>query len=441
MPRADWLHEPHVDRGAFGRENGTEAGEILWQVIENVRAWVAAGEAGRAGLVLPLSPDVEDRHRDLQPVAPRLAHLEEVVRETDAAGTAERREAVAHTASCVAEWAEGTGAYATALGYAQAAAALLPEDPWSSYHVGRLARKMGAPRHAVAWLRRAAAAARARPRPDTGVLVLEGLGHVHRSGGRIQRARSYYRRAFAAARDEGLTALAGDMHADLCLTELELGNLPAAVEHLEQALARFATGDLRISQLAHESAWLLMDSYGVFHPPFQVFDALLDHVWEPRKRLLLHAHRARAAAGVRLFREFETSWSEAFTLAARPDTHRVRAPALIQLSLAAALLRNFERARYALSRAVPPSRPGREEDATAAELHRALDSDRPLEESWPELSPPSPTAAQERDARRLCMAAVVRLRLHDRGDLVHPGYRKPTLRPEAPPQTVRHGRA
>src|SRR3712207_8849627 len=55
------------------REHGTEAGGILWQVLENVRAWLGAGDAPGDPLVLPLSPDVEDRQRDLQAVAPWLA--------------------------------------------------------------------------------------------------------------------------------------------------------------------------------------------------------------------------------------------------------------------------------------------------------------------------------------------------------------------------------
>ena len=378
MFRGDWLHEPIVEHVAFVQEHGTVAGEMHWQVLQNVRAWLMGTKAARGKLVLPPVPVVEERSRYLQQVGPLLETLDRVVRQADVDGPAEERyDTIAHTASCIAERAEETGAYATGLGYAQVVAALLPAESWKAYHVGRLARKADMPRHAAAWLRRAWRAARAREDMDVLVLVLEGLGHVHREEGKLQRARSYYRHAFEAARRQGRAALAGDMLADLCLVEMEMGNLAAALPHFEQALSLYETEDPGIVQLAQEVAWLLMDAYGVFQPPFRVFDALLEHVWEPRSRIFLQAHRARAAAGVRLYRDFERSWNEVFTLATRPDTHRVRAPALIQLSLAATLLGNFPRAQYAVSQASPPKRPG----PVAARLMHALESDPPAEEA------------------------------------------------------------
>lgn len=395
------------------QEHGAEAGEGHWRILQNVRTWLLADEVARSTLVLPPAPDVEDLSRYLQVVAPMLERLDQLIRPADENGTAEQRyEPIAQTASTVAECAEDSGAYATGFGYAQVAAALGPAEPWRTYHVGRLARKAGRSNHALTWLRRARRIAQERDDADVLVLVLQGLGHVHRQGSRPGRARSYYRRAFEAARRQGRAALAGDMLADLCLAELESGNFSAALPHLEQALAFYETGDPGIVHLAQEAAWLLIEAYGDFHPALQVFDALLEHTWEPRSRIFLLAHRARAAAGVRLYREFERSWNEALTLAARPETHRVRAPALVHLSLSAILLQNFRRARHALSQASSDAEPG----SLAARLWRALEGESPAEELLEALAPPAPSAAEEASARVLSTTVLARLRQRDRGD-------------------------
>jgi len=266
MVREDWLHEPVVGHTAFVQEHGPEAGQLHWQVLQNLRAWLAVAEGARVTLVLPPPPDVEDRSRYLQAVVPRLERLDRVIRWADVdVPLARRHRIIAHTAAWVAEWAEEAGAFTTGLGYAQVAAALLPDEPWSVYHVGRLARKAGEPRHALTWLWRAWQEAREREDTETRVLVLEALGHVRREGGQLRRARSYYRRAYESARRQGRAALAGDMLADLCLTELEMGNIAAALPNLEHALALFEPGDVRILHLAHEAAWLLMDTRDADH--------------------------------------------------------------------------------------------------------------------------------------------------------------------------------
>jgi len=145
------------------------------------------------------------------------------------------------------------------------------------------------------------------------------------------------------------------------------------------------------------------------------------------------AYAGFTSALARLYREFERSWNEAIILANRPETQRVRSTALVQLSLAAALLRNFTRARYALLQASPLPRSRHNEESVAAKLMRALESDSPAVELWEALSPPAPSTVHKVEARRVCRSAMERLRQRDRGDPFSASCREPKLPQRAAP--------
>lgn len=96
------------------------------------------------GVVLPPPPERDERYRHLRPVAAWLGLLDQLVRDASVAeieSEQERREMTANTASFIAEWLEERASYATALAYAQIAAAVEPSVPWNTYHVGRVSRK------------------------------------------------------------------------------------------------------------------------------------------------------------------------------------------------------------------------------------------------------------------------------------------------------------
>ena len=65
MVRGDWLHEPVVRHAVLVHEHGSEAGELHWRVLDNLRAWLTADEGTRDTLVLPPAPIVEERSRYL----------------------------------------------------------------------------------------------------------------------------------------------------------------------------------------------------------------------------------------------------------------------------------------------------------------------------------------------------------------------------------------
>ena len=425
MFRPDWLLEPEIGRVAVLSEHEAEAGDLLWRVLHLVRTWIESSTDGESRLDLWPPLEREDRYQYLRPVAAGLGLLDQLVRDPDAAAVTtdeERQETIANTASMVAGWLEARGASATALAYAQIAAAVQPTIPWNAYHVGRLARRVGEPRHAVSWFRRAGQAAILANDAYIRVVTLEGIGHVHRAEGRLGRARSYYRRGFDCARQHNLGALAGDMLADLSLVELETGDFAAATHHWDWALQLYESGDPRISHLARDVAWLLMDRYGAFETTFFVFDELLNHIRDPPYRLLLYAHRARAAAGARLYDDFEASWIDAFALLRDSDTiPHTPAAALIELGRGAVLARQLPRARFALAQAASVARK-RRDDPAAAEADRLLHvvsnravffEERGARSTHERL--PSPEQVEH-----LCTSAVARLESRDRGELFSP---------------------
>ncbi len=428
MADPGWWLEPEVDRTAIVRENGAEAGEILWQVLQSVRAGFFLAGGTSNGVVLPPPPTRDERYRHLRPIAAWLGLLDQLVRDASVAeieSEQERREMTANTASFIAEWLEERAAYATALAYAQIAAAVEPSIPWNPYHVGRLSRKADASEHAVVWLRRAGHAARGSGDAFVQAVALEGIGHVHRQGGRLVRARSYFRHAFECARRHDLVSLAGDLLANLCLVELELGDSAAATRHWDWALGLYETGDPRMHLLVQNAAGLLMDRYGVYEQMFFIFDALLDHVWRPQDRLLLHGQRGRAAAGARLTDDFELSWNEVFASVRRTGQERADAAALVHLAHGAALLRQWQRAEFALSQATSVAR-GVHDDAAALQAERLLagrsDHVDPARR-WAKLSFLRHFEADPEVVEHFHTSGTVRLRQRDRGDPSIPGNR------------------
>jgi tetratricopeptide (TPR) repeat protein len=422
VAESEWWLEPEVDRTAVVRENGPAAGTILWQVLESVRAALFQAEGSPNSIVLPPPTERDERYRHLRPIAAWLGLLDQLVRDARVAeveSEQERKELINNIASFTAEWLEERAAYATALAYAQIAVAVEPSIPWNAYHVGRLARKAAAPAYAVTWLRRAWRAA--HERGDVHVLVLthEGIGHVHRMGGRLLRARSYFRHAFECARRHDLVALAGDMLADLCLVELELGEAAAATRHWDWALSLFETGDSRLHLLAQNAAGLLMDRYGVYEQAFFLFDALLDHAWRPQERVLLHGQRGRAAAGARLTDDFELSWNQVFASVRDPGDRRADAAALIQLAHGAALLRQWHRAEFALSQAMSIARAAHD-DVTALQAELLLDArpeDVDLARGWLGLNSRLHFQPEMDVVEHFHTSGTMRVRQRDRGDL------------------------
>lgn len=215
------------------------------------------------------------------------------------------------------------------------------------------------------------------------------------------------------------------MLSNLCLVELEIGDPAAATRHWDWALSLYEMGDPRMHLLVQSAAGLLMDRYGVYEQMFFVFDALLDHVWRPQDRLLLHGQRGRAAAGARLTDDFELSWNEVFASVRRTGQERADAAALVHLAHGAALLRQWQRAEFALSQATTVAREAHD-DGTALEAERLMGAQSDHVDParrWAELSSRLHFKPDMDIVEHFHTSGTVRLRRRDRGDPFIPGNR------------------
>lgn len=339
----------------FSEVGRDDAGLVLWQVLRDVRTWLEA-------IAAPDEPTLGDEGWKLEGLVPELAitlpALDRLIREPQPDDAT--MEAVALACLHVGLWAEDAAAGHTALAFFQAAEDANPDNPHFAYNVGRVARKLALYDDAERWLKWANWVARGAGRWEVVTLSLSGLGNLHRQRGNLPLAMRYHRLTHRIARRHNLRTLEGDALYDLVGLSFDFGNPAQGMEYARKAIEAYGPGHTRIYRLAKDIAWLWMDRYGEFESAAHVFMALLDHVWEPRRRLVLHASLARAAAGAGLEDVFETMWIDAWSMIRQQPLREGHAAALTQLALGAGSLSQWHRAKLAASHALEVARERRE---------------------------------------------------------------------------------
>lgn len=328
-----------------------DAGLALWQVLRDVRSWLDA-------IAAPDEPTLRDAGWKLDGLVPELAialpALDRLIR--DSSPDESTMEAVALGCMRVGLWAEDSAAGRTALAFFQAAEDADPDNPHFAYNVGRVARKLALYDEAEAWLKWAHWVARGSARWDVATLSLSGLGNLHRQRGNLPLAMRCHRLTRRIARKHNLRTLEGDALYDLAGLSFDFGDARLGMEYATRAINAYGPGHTRIYRLAKDIAWLWMDRFGEFESAAQVFGALLAHVWEPERRVMLYASLARAAAGAGWRGMFEEMWVESWTTIRQQSTGDFHAAALTQIALAAGCVADWERARMAAAEALRMAR-------------------------------------------------------------------------------------
>ncbi|MEW5929859.1 MAG: hypothetical protein AB1941_20595 [Gemmatimonadota bacterium] len=328
-----------------------EAGLVLWQVLRDVRAWLDA-------IAAPDEPTLGEEGWKLEGLVPELAitlpALDRLIREPNPDEST--MEAVALGCMQVGLWAEDAAAGRTALAFFQAAEDANHDNPHFAYNVGRIARKLAMYDEAEAWLKWSHWVARGAARWDVAALSLSGLGNLHRQRGNLPLAMRFHKVSWRVARRHDLRTLEGDALYDLVGLSFDFGDTKLGMEYATRALHAYGPGHSRIYRLAKDIAWLWMDQFGEFESAAQVFVALLDHVWEPERRVMLYASLARAAAGAGWREMFEEMWVESWATIRHQSTRECHAAALTQLALAAGSVADWERARMAAAEALRVAR-------------------------------------------------------------------------------------
>ncbi|HEV2148310.1 MAG TPA: hypothetical protein VGR37_12975 [Longimicrobiaceae bacterium] len=323
-----------------------EAGLVLWQVLRDVRSWLEA-------ITAPDEATLDEAGWRLDGLVPELSAtlpaLDRLIR--DAVPDQPAMEAVALGCMHVGLWAEDAAAGRTALAFFQAAEDADPDNPHHAYSVGRVARKLALYDEAEGWLKWAHWVARGAGRWEVATLAMSGLGNLYRQRGNLPLAMRYHKLTQRIARRHDLRTLEGDALYDLMLLSFDLMNETLAMEYARRAISAYGPGHGRIFRMSKDIAWLWMDRSGEFESAAQLFTSLLDHVWEPRNRLLLLASLARAAAGAGWKEVFESMWIESWATIRHQATADGHAAALAQLALGASSFGSWDRAQLAAEEA------------------------------------------------------------------------------------------
>ncbi|HEX2093698.1 MAG TPA: hypothetical protein VHG28_14950 [Longimicrobiaceae bacterium] len=336
-------------------------GMRLRDALRRLSEWQAGSLDDAAPALAPPERDLREMHPGLQ--IP-LRALDRLLREPDPDDPT--LEAVAFACLNVAIWAEERGAHRTALGFLQAAEDVYPDNPYYAYNIGRLARKMALYEEAEAWLKWAHFGAHGERKWEVATLSLSGLGNLHRQRGNLPRARRFHEVARRMARRHDLRTLEGDALYDLAIMSFDFGDPALGLDYARKALKAYGPGHGQIHHLAHDIAWIWMDSFGRFESAARVFLALLDHIWLPATRLLVCANLARASSGAGWREAFEEMWIQTWTMIRSQVSCQGHAAALVQLALGAGNLGDWERAGKAASEASSIASRRREEQVLAA---------------------------------------------------------------------------
>jgi tetratricopeptide (TPR) repeat protein len=206
--------------------------------------------------------------------------------------------ALAHACRAVAEWAEANSRAITSVGYAEAAAHLLPDDPEMANLAGRACRRAGERQRAELWYERGAGLARRAENPLEHVNGLLGFGNLFRDQGDFGRAFTWIRRAGRTARRGGLRESAGEALHDAFFLSYLQDNLLRAATWAERAAKVYPVHASRFPYFAADLA-LLLGRNGLYHEAIKLLDAVQVHLQAPVEQLQLCAISAWVSGGAR----------------------------------------------------------------------------------------------------------------------------------------------
>lgn len=328
-----------------------DLGLLLWRSLRNVLTWTRTPQEQRAGLfagaaapirqgdLARLSPDPE-LHAPLSII---LALLE----------TPEKADVARLSNACrrVALWAEDRGSLATALDYAQAAAAVAPDVALLSYHVGRVARRLADYDRAEGWFLRAIIQGRQQKEWRAYALAFSGMGNLFVQKGNYPEARRFHQRCLRAAVRYSLRELEGDSAHDLFGIAIETADWCTADAYARQAFQAYGSNYRKIPRLAKDVEYLWLRQ-GHFARALTVSLALLPHFSTPAGRLLVLADIARAAGGAGDRDTHQWAAAEAWRIEAQQTAPDIIARGLLDVAHGAASLLDWESAERAATRAL-----------------------------------------------------------------------------------------
>lgn len=335
------------------RDVGGALGLLLWQRVRDVRLWARMPPGERRGL---WGQPAALEHERMAFAAlgeaglgEPLAVLASLVRFPDRAVA----EDVAAACLQVAAWGEATGASEAAIQFAEAGAAAAPTHAVAAVTAGRACRRVGALERAATWYRRAIPLAWRGRDLETYVRAQLGYGFVLFTMGRVDKARSHYKRAARVASWAGRYVAAAEAQHDLLTIASDTGRYQDGTARAKAALELYPQKHGRVPALVHDYAYLLI-SNGFFGYAAPLLEAALEYIVQPRERVMVMGNLARCLGALGDQGQFERAVGEVLQLAAQSE--EFAAAALVQVAEGARALGEWDSAerlaRHALEVAI-----------------------------------------------------------------------------------------
>ncbi|HEX8273316.1 MAG TPA: hypothetical protein VF615_11805 [Longimicrobiaceae bacterium] len=363
-------HASHSFAGAVVLEElSGPAGFALWQAFRDVQLWSLAPPRERSQLFAPGAAAARAVALDDPELRAPLRVLLGMVERP----TATQVEEVAAACAAIARWAEAGGAIATAMAFAEAAAAAAPEDAPLAYEAGRLARRRAEHGRAETWFLRAAGLGRRSGGWETYSAAWVGMGRIQMQKGNFPRARRHFLRALRAARRHGLRVAEGQALQHLCGADGEAGDLAGAEAWAREAYRVWGPENVLVTRAVHDLAHI-WSMQGFSRRAQAVLQALLPHFDDPRDRLYVLSSIVRAAGAAGDRRAFAEAWSQAWELAGTPTAADGCARAMLDMARGAALIGEHALAVEAAMRCIDAASGRREEAKSRLEAEALLES-------------------------------------------------------------------
>jgi len=343
-------HEPDELLEAAGvlDELPTQVGLVLWQSLRDVTLWASVEPEERADLFEPDAARVRLGALLASGVEPALEVSLTTLAALVGSPQTANPEIVSLVCIQVSRWAEERGAFAAAMGFAQAAAQVVPLDASPALAAGALALRWRRSARAETWLRRTVGLARRRRQWEAYAQAFVELGGLYLRRGQGAQAHRFFVQGLRAARRHGLIAVRGAALHGMLNLAVEAGSLDDAERYARGAMRAYGRGNPRRPELVHDVAYLLVrrESYAEAVPMLQ---KLLPTRVEAVERALTLAILARAAAGAEDMDLYQESWLDAWAVInRRPDEAGTHARALLELARASATARDWHHVEKAV---------------------------------------------------------------------------------------------
>lgn len=285
-------------------EAGDEVAVELWRALRAARMWTETPPGRRSELLSPLGEGVRERIGQACARAPGIIEALGTFTALLQSPLRMDRRRLSEACHHVHEWADTRGMLSLALLFAEAAAAVDPDDPAPANFAARMCRRVVLEERAGSWYQRAyGLAVRARNRKEA-IYALLGYGALLKDLGRHEEARRIYDQAARAAKRTRRLREASEAQHDLLCIAAEVGDYREAERRARLALGMYPKSHPRFPFLLHDFAFVLIRHH-YFSAALALLGELTAVIDLPGDQVLLFGTLGRAAGGAQNHGRFE----------------------------------------------------------------------------------------------------------------------------------------